>query len=67
MLDVGAGDGALLAALLARGRDATGLEREATGAGVRAGDVGEEETGAWAAVVFWHSLEHLPEPGSGAR
>ena len=20
--------------------------------------------GAWAAIVFWHSLEHLPEPGS---
>jgi hypothetical protein len=28
------------------------------------GDVAEQERGAWAAVVFWHSLEHLPEPGA---
>lgn len=63
VLDVGAGAGALLAALHAVGRDAVGLERHAAGDGVRDGNLDEEEAGAWAAVVFWHSLEHLPEPG----
>ena len=38
VLDVGAGDGALLDALHARGRHAIGLEREATRPDVRAGD-----------------------------
>ena len=63
ILDVGSGDGALLTALRARGREAVGLEREADVPDVQAGDLSEEEPGAWAAVVFWHSLEHLPEPG----
>jgi SAM-dependent methyltransferase len=62
VLDVGAGDGALLDALAARGRRVLGLEREANRPDVRAAgpaDVG----GGWAAIVFWHSLEHLPNPG----
>ena len=62
MLDVGAGDGVLLDALAARGREVLGLEREATRPDMRAAglrDVG----GSWAAIVFWHSLEHLPNPG----
>ncbi len=63
VLDVGAGDGALLAALRERGRDAEGLEREDAGPGIRVGDVAEEPPDRWAAIVFWHSLEHLPEPG----
>jgi SAM-dependent methyltransferase len=63
VLDVGAGDGALLAALRARGRVATGLDRYAKGSEVRAGELDDEKAGAWAAVVFWHSLEHLPRPG----
>jgi SAM-dependent methyltransferase len=63
VLDVGAGDGAMLTALHDLGRDAVGLERRASGPHVRAGDLSEERTGAWAAIVFWHSLEHLPEPG----
>lgn len=64
VLDVGAGDGALLAALRARGREAEGLERrDDDGEGVRAGELTEEESGSWAAIVFWHSLKHLPEPG----
>lgn len=63
VLDVGAGDGALLAALDARGREAIGLERHASGPIIRAGELEEEEAGAWAAVVLWHSLEHLREPG----
>ena len=64
VLDVGAGDGALLAGLRARGRQAVGLEREPSGSGTRQGEVGEQEHGAWAAAIFWHSLEHLPEPGA---
>lgn len=62
VLDVGAGDGALLDALRARGREAIGLERQPTRSDVRSGDLGEIE-GRWAAIVFWHSLEHLPNPG----
>ena len=62
VLDVGAGDGALLDALHARGRQATGIERKATRVDMRSGDLGEIE-GRYAAIVFWHSLEHLPNPG----
>jgi hypothetical protein len=54
VLDVGSGDGTLVAALRAAGREAHGLER------------GDRELAAidapQAAIVFWHSLEHLPEP-----
>ena len=63
VLDVGSGDGALLDALAARGRSATGLERHSA-----RGDVEERElaevTGEWAAIVFWHSLEHMREPAA---
>jgi len=62
ILDVGSGDGALLDALRRHGREALGLEREATG-GARDQDVSEIERDDWAGVVFWHSLEHLREPG----
>jgi SAM-dependent methyltransferase len=63
VLDVGAGDGVLLDALHQRGRDAVGLEREPLRPDLR--DIPlEEVAGEWAAVVFWHSLEHLPEPGA---
>jgi SAM-dependent methyltransferase len=63
VLDVGAGEGALVAALRARGREAVGLDRFAQGPGVRRGELEDEERGRYAAVVLWHSLEHLPEPG----
>lgn len=62
VLDVGSGDGALLDALAAAGRDALGLERASTRPDVRDADI-EEIGGAFAAVVFWHSLEHLRAPG----
>jgi SAM-dependent methyltransferase len=64
VLDVGAGDGALLDALGSRGRAALGLERVATRPDVRAGELDDLDD-RFAAIVFWHSLEHLPEP-SGA-
>lgn len=68
ILDVGAGEGTLLDALAARGRRVTGLER-----GARREDLLDEPIealpgdGGWAAVVFWHSLEHLPRPRSAVR
>ena len=61
VLDVGAGDGALLDALHGLGREAVGFERKATRPDVVEGDLSAVE-GTWAAVVFWHSLEHLPAP-----
>jgi SAM-dependent methyltransferase len=63
VLDVGSGEGALLDALAARGREATGLERASQRPDVRSTDIGEVD-GQWAAVVFWHSLEHLRAPGA---
>jgi SAM-dependent methyltransferase len=66
VLDVGAGDGVLIDALRRRGRDAQGLERQANRADVRAEPL-SEVGGEWAALVFWHSLEHLPEPGEAIR
>ena len=62
ILDVGAGDGTLIDALAALGRSALGLEREASRPDIRSGDLGSLE-GEWAAIVFWHSLEHLANAG----
>ncbi len=61
VLDVGCGDGALLRALRARGREAVGLERAGGGEGILAVELTDfdERPGEWAAVVFWHSLEHV--------
>lgn len=66
VLDVGAGEGVLLDALRDHGREATGLERASRRSDVR-DDSLEEVEGVWGAVVFWHSLEHLPEPGRAIR
>jgi SAM-dependent methyltransferase len=66
VLDVGSGDGALLDTLAAAGREATGIERVSTRSDVREEDVTDVE-GTFAAVVFWHSLEHLREPGRALR
>lgn len=63
VLDVGAGDGALLDALQGLGRDAVGLERSSKRDDVLVGELSEVD-GAWAAIIFWHSLEHLREPGN---
>jgi Methyltransferase domain len=64
VLDVGAGDGSLVDAIRARGRAASGLERVPTRPDIRAADIMDVEERDWAAVVFWHSLEHLREPGA---
>jgi SAM-dependent methyltransferase len=62
VLDVGAGDGTLLDALRRAGRDAIGLELVSTREDIRAADITELEERDLAAIVFWHSLEHLPRP-----
>jgi SAM-dependent methyltransferase len=64
VLDVGAGDGTLLDALRARGRDATGLEMNSERPDFRDEPIDAiEGDGEWAAVILWHALEHLPTPG----
>lgn len=66
VLDVGAGEGVLLDALRARGRTAIGLERVSTRADVHALDLDELDE-RFGAIVFWHSLEHLPAPSRALR
>jgi hypothetical protein len=62
VLDVGAGDGSLVDAFTAVGREAVGLERGGTPhPKVRSSSV-DEVGGSWAAIIFWHSLEHLRAP-----
>lgn len=61
ILDVGAGEGVLVRALQRRGREAVGLERGGRRPELR-DETLDELGGEWAAVVFWHSLEHLPQP-----
>lgn len=63
ILDVGAGDGALLDALRERGRQSVGIDRRSLHPAIREQDLDRVEDG-WAAVVFWHSLEHLPRSGA---
>jgi methyltransferase family protein len=63
VLDVGAGDGTLVRALRARDREATGVDPFAGDPDVTAADPASVE-GEWAAAVFWHSLEHMPDAGA---
>jgi hypothetical protein len=63
VLDVGCGDGALLDALSREGRKGTGLERHSDRPDVL--DVDIKQAGEdWAAIVMWHSLEHLRSPAA---
>ena len=68
VLDVGAGDGTLVEAFRRHGREAFGVDPYASGSSphVRAVEFGEVG-GAWSAVVFWHSLEHLRRPVRALR
>ncbi|MEA2453318.1 MAG: hypothetical protein QOG04_2028 [Actinomycetota bacterium] len=61
VLDVGAGDGSLIDSLRAKGRDAVGLDPYSHRDDFMTAPI-EEVEGAWAAIVFWHSLEHVPTP-----
>jgi SAM-dependent methyltransferase len=62
VLDVGAGDGTLVGAFRRHGREAVGLEPHASGPHIRNAEI-DEVDGQWSAVIFWHSLEHLRQPG----
>ena len=68
ILDVGAGDGNLIAAFRRHGREAVGVDPYAAKnhPHVRAVEL-EEMTGTWSAVIFWHSLEHLRRPVRSLR
>ena len=66
VLDVGAGDGTLVEAFVRRGREAVGLEPYASGPHLRNAEI-DEMSGAWSAVIFWHSLEHLRQPARALR
>jgi SAM-dependent methyltransferase len=66
VLDVGSGDGTLLDSLSRVGRKATGLERHSERPDVIESNI-LDVGGTWAAVVFWHSLEHLREPRAAIR
>lgn len=63
ILDVGAGEGTLIDALKARGREARGLERLPSREDIVDLSLPEVERSDFAAIVFWHSLEHLPDSG----
>ncbi|MEZ5062899.1 MAG: class I SAM-dependent methyltransferase [Solirubrobacterales bacterium] len=68
ILDVGAGEGTLMDALAERGRDVTGLERGVARRDFLDLPIEEVDRGdGWAAVVFWHSLEHMPRPRRAIR
>jgi SAM-dependent methyltransferase len=73
VLDVGCGRGFLLHALRASGYDAHGVElsdyaaqhaRKILGLEVHLGDfmTAPFSEGSFNAIIFWHSLEHLPDP-----
>jgi SAM-dependent methyltransferase len=61
VLDVGAGEGVLIEALRRCGREVLGLERRSSRPDVLEAEIDDVE-GPFAAVVFWHSLEHLRRP-----
>jgi SAM-dependent methyltransferase len=61
ILDVGAGDGSLIDSVRAKGREAVGLDPYSDRADFITQPI-EELGDGWAAIVFWHSLEHVPNP-----
>jgi len=66
ILDVGAGEGTLIDAMTLLGRAAEGIERSSDHPAIRNLDLDEVQD-EFAAVVFWHSLEHLGEPRQAIR
>lgn len=65
ILDVGAGEGTLIDALAARGREVSGLERDSDHPSIENLEIDQMEgDGEFAAVIFWHSLEHMGRPQS---
>jgi hypothetical protein len=62
ILDVGAADGVLVDALRRRDREAVGIDPWPDHPAVRELQL-HEVGGTWAAIVFWHALEHLEHAG----
>lgn len=62
ILDIGAGEGTLIDALKQKGREAGGLERESSRDDIAEAGIAEVR-GRFAAIVLWHSLEHLGDSG----
>ncbi len=77
VLEVGAGDGKLVAAMRGAGLDARGIDPSpaacaaAAELGVEVANVGVDEAdveqGSLDAVVLWHALEHFDDPASSLR
>lgn len=68
ILDVGAGDGTLIGAFRRHGREAVGVDPYSSGTHPHVRGVEfEDMTGAWSAVIFWHSLEHVRQPVRSLR
>lgn len=61
ILDVGAGEGSLVDSLRAKGRTAVGLDPYSHREDMLKERI-DEVQGQWAGIVFWHSLEHVPDP-----
>jgi SAM-dependent methyltransferase len=74
VLEVGAGDGKLVAAMRSAGLDASGIDPSSAaceaakraGVDVRRAGIDDAEVAAESldGVVLWHSLEHLDDPGA---
>jgi SAM-dependent methyltransferase len=65
LLDFGCGDGAFIAAALAAGMQATGVEmrpEHARSKGLRVVERVEDITGQFDLITLWHSLEHVRSP-----
>ena len=67
VLDAGAGSGRLVAALAAEGYDAEGIDTAPRGENVRRAGLLEHSAADQDAVVMWHVLEHMPDPGAAVR
>jgi SAM-dependent methyltransferase len=67
VLDAGAGGGRLVAALAAEGYDAEGIDTAPRGENVRRAAILEHSAEDQDAVVMWHALEHMPDPGAAVR
>lgn len=74
LLEIGSGDGRLLELMSARGHKVEGIEQarpsvaRARARGLRVHETSvyafDAAPGSYDAVILWHVLEHLPDPGS---
>jgi SAM-dependent methyltransferase len=67
VLDAGAGRGRLVAALAERGYLAEGIDPAPRGENVRRAGILEHAGDDEDAVVVWHALEHVTDPGTALR